>query len=231
MSKIFEALQKAQADRAAAGTAPGDTGRADDATAPAARLVWWRGLAVGVVLALGTTLFAFAYVVSSRRAAAPLSPPPADDATRSRVLPRENERPTGGGEGAFAPAPAQLPAPQDTPFTDGGHALAPAVTAAVAADDAARVVRTQEPAAPAASPVAASPHGFWVQLGAFRDRANAERMLPEIGAGYGSVIVHPGRSAEAPWTVRVGRFPDRHAAEAAQRRLVRDGRQGFVVRD
>jgi rare lipoprotein A len=87
------------------------------------------------------------------------------------------------------------------------------------------------PSSPPPPPAAAGQ--FAVQVGAFRDRSNAERMRAEMEARYGSarLVERPGDTAL--WRVLVGLVDSEAAAEELAGRIVRQESQkisAFVVR-
>ncbi len=82
----------------------------------------------------------------------------------------------------------------------------------------------------ASGPTVEPPSAYAVQVGAFRDRANAESVRARMEKGYGAArIVHPDRGRV--WRVLVGAEPTLERAEALAARL-RSGAatEAFVVR-
>ncbi|NMG35065.1 hypothetical protein GRF61_11490 [Azoarcus sp. TTM-91] len=115
--------------------------------------------------------------------------------------------------GAPAAAPGgALPelAPAHTP-----PAPSPVVAPAPAPVPAAAVARAP------AKPAAALPDGFQVQLGVFGDAANADALRQELA--------RRGLPARVETRVVLGPYKDRHAAEAAQAAVRRDGHGPGVI--
>ena len=87
---------------------------------------------------------------------------------------------------------------------------------------------------PAAAPVPAIAEPFAVQVGAFTDRRNAERIQESMKESYGSatIVMRDGRPAQ--WRVLVGSEPTAEAAEALAERIRGDrpaqAGNAFVVR-
>jgi len=72
---------------------------------------------------------------------------------------------------------------------------------------------------------------FAIQVGAFSDAANADRLAGRLRPRFGRAEVHPGQSrGRSFFRVRVGDFRSLHAAEAAKAKLRNQGYPGaFVV--
>jgi cell division protein FtsN len=83
--------------------------------------------------------------------------------------------------------------------------------------------------APAPAPTTAESGPYYVQVGAFSDKDNANRALTRLMEdGYkGSVIVE---TDEGLFRVQAGSFPDEATAEAALDRLRTDYPKGFVLK-
>jgi rare lipoprotein A len=81
-------------------------------------------------------------------------------------------------------------------------------------------------------PAGTSPGQFAVQVGAFREKANADRMQQRMASAYGSAkeVVRQGETSL--WRVLAGREPSAEAADELARRirLEQDLPQAFVVR-
>jgi murein DD-endopeptidase MepM/ murein hydrolase activator NlpD len=80
------------------------------------------------------------------------------------------------------------------------------------------------------TPAAAAPAAFWVQVGAFLHRGNAERNRDEMQAryGYAQALLEKGF-----WRVLVGRKPTEEAANVLAIQILRDApekKDAFVVR-
>jgi len=75
---------------------------------------------------------------------------------------------------------------------------------------------------------------FTVQVGAFRERSNADRLIERMRARYGFATASPREGAEFLWRVLVGRESTIEAAESLRDRLQREnaavGSDAFVVR-
>lgn len=82
------------------------------------------------------------------------------------------------------------------------------------------------------APANPEPAAFGVQVGAFREKANADRMLDNMKQAYGSAqaVLRPGDPAV--WRIMAGREATVEAAEALARRVRTEQRvpEAFVVR-
>jgi cell division protein FtsN len=82
---------------------------------------------------------------------------------------------------------------------------------------------------PATNPVA-SAHGWWVQLGSFAARANADRLATSLGSAGYSVRVSPStKNGKELFRVLAGPAEDRAAAVALQTHLSAAGHKGTLV--
>jgi rare lipoprotein A len=79
-------------------------------------------------------------------------------------------------------------------------------------------------------PEAASSSYFAVQVGAFRDRANAGRLRARMEKEYGSARLLMRESDPPLWRVQVGREISEEGAEALAQRLRTETDAAFVVR-
>ena len=79
-------------------------------------------------------------------------------------------------------------------------------------------------------PEAAPPGVFAVQIGAYKDRANAERHRKQMEDRYGSARLVFRDGNPAVWRVLVGNEPTAEAAAALAERVKSDVREAFVVR-
>ena len=90
------------------------------------------------------------------------------------------------------------------------------------------------PPAPAGTIATAAPAPtrgeFWVQVGAFANPQNAQRLGDRLIAERYPVTIRPGESRPALALVQVGAYPDRRQAEAARAELERKGLAAFVLR-
>lgn len=177
--------------------------------------------AIGVLAVLGTT---FGLGVMAGRywrpswAAAPAQARAEGEARPAARAPEER-RATFYGE--LAPSPA-APPPAATP--------SPPSPAAPSPPPRSPAVAPRWPAVPLPSPrpaaaVAPESRGqFTVQVGAFRDRAQAEALRGRLAAsGDDAYLVEPDGAA-GPWRVRVGAYGSREAAARAAGRLAQERR-------
>jgi cell division septation protein DedD len=82
---------------------------------------------------------------------------------------------------------------------------------------------------PTTTPAAQS-HGWWVQLGSFAARANADRLVGTLSSAGYSVRVSPStKSGKELYRVLAGPTEDRAAAVALQARLTAAGHKGTLV--
>jgi len=124
------------------------------------------------------------------------------------------------------PAPSQAVKSEPTPPPAPGGAPAEAPKAATPS------LAAPAPAAPIATPTPAPAKGaFWVQVGAFSDPKNAERLGGRLTAERYPVAIRPSESRAHLVVVQVGAYPDRHQAEAARVELEKEGFTGFVLRE
>jgi len=87
------------------------------------------------------------------------------------------------------------------------------------------------PAEPIATAAPAPTKGeFWVQVGAFANPKNAQRLGDRLIAERYPVTIRPSESRPAIALVQVGAYPDRRQAEAARAELERKGLAAFVLR-
>jgi DedD protein len=142
-----------------------------------------------------------------------------------------------------APPPVTLPQPAiEEPRAMPGESAAPApaasatpapVTAPAAAPAAAPVVVQAPPPVQAPAPARAVPvekGSFAVQLGSFRDRDNADRLVRDMTAKGFTAFVAPTTSGGRDlYRVRVGPTRDRTQAEALAAQLRRVGQSGAIV--
>jgi rare lipoprotein A len=73
---------------------------------------------------------------------------------------------------------------------------------------------------------------FTVQVGAFRDHSNAERLRERLNAAYGPVVIHTFETPDGPfYRVHAGRIAGEEAArESAEQLHTREGLATFVLR-
>jgi len=152
------------------------------------------------------------------------SPPPA---------PRQAaERPT--------PSPA-VPAPvtQAAPIAPATTPVTPAAPAPPEKTESVAPPASPAPAPPAAATgetqsagAAAAARGkgdYWVQVGAFGDAKNAERLAAKLRDAKMPVEVTRADRSTTPHVVRAGAYPTRAEAEAALKELRATGVTGFVA--
>jgi phospholipid transport system substrate-binding protein len=153
-----------------------------------------------------------------RQLAAPIAAPSA--------TPRQPSQPTS------VVAPAEPPAPERTivvapgPETGAASTPVPAVIAVTAPAEPAHAVR---PAI--ARPTTAAVSGYWIQVGAFRNRAIAGRVAARV---KGEIFVVAGEATAGGRTepllrVRIGPFKDRAHVSSRLRELKALGYQPFVA--
>ena len=183
------------------------------------------------------------------------SAPAADDLQTHTVrlhTPAAAPRPAGVATAPDTP-PDIPPQKPSSPTVPAGAARSAAQTtaptsAATVADGAAKTVTTSpafvartaerpEPARPALSaqpPVKSQPppsgSGWFVQVGTFGQRSNADRLVANLqGLGFAAVISTTDRSGKALHRVRVGPTGERAEAEALAARLAAAGHRGQLV--
>ena len=124
------------------------------------------------------------------------------------------------------PAAKPIEPAKDSKETKGAPAATPPASAAKPAAPAASAASpTAKPAAgPAAKPTEGDPSGpgFLVKVAALRERAQAEALVKKLsGSGYPAYLAPV--SGKGLFSVRVGKYPTKKEAEAAKRRLEKDG--------
>jgi cell division septation protein DedD len=140
------------------------------------------------------------------------------------------------GQAAKVPEPvapvAETPAAVDAKQGTDVAPSAPAASATSPAPVPPESPPVEKP--PATKPVAATPavqaHGWWVQLGSFSARANADRLAGSLGSSGYSVRVSPTtKNGKELYRVLAGPSDDRAAAVALQARLAAAGHKGTLV--
>ncbi len=107
--------------------------------------------------------------------------------------------------------------------------------AAAAAPSSAPARPATNPPAPVAQPArseapSVAPGNFMVQLGTFRERENADRLVRDMTAkGFAAFVMPTTSGGHALYRVRVGPARDRAAAEALAVELKRAGQSGSIV--
>jgi cell division septation protein DedD len=127
------------------------------------------------------------------------------------------------------PAPASLPSTAATAAAPAGETTpkpAPAAKPEPAPRPAAAPNRSAAQTSAADKPAPASGKGWFVQVGSFAKRENAQRYVQQLGKqGYAAQVLGGG----ALYRVRVGPVADRAAAVALQSRLAGDGFKGSIA--
>ena len=93
-------------------------------------------------------------------------------------------------------------------------------------------LRAAPPPAPAVTPSPPAPTKgeFWVQVGAFANPKNAQRLGERLTAERYPVAIRPSESQPVLVLVQIGAYPDRQQAEATRAELETKGLPAFVVR-
>ncbi len=90
------------------------------------------------------------------------------------------------------------------------------------------VPKQAEPKAAAASSRPAVPSAYTVQVGAFRQRQQAEVKAKELRAKGFECRIEPPQSSDGLYLLKVGRFKSRSEAAATQLRLKKSGFSSFI---
>jgi cell division septation protein DedD len=210
-------------------------------------------LAIAVVVALPYLLDWFeplpppvkAPVRAAQNADSPSAPilaasPPVQSATPPAPAPQVPSA-------AAKPAPEKERPPAPTPAPPRVAVAAPAQAPAAQLP---RVAKASDPAPalPGPAVAAAKPDstraenlgGYWIQLGIFKERSNADGLAKRLrGQGFPIQVAHVTRSEEGAaatggaaatyHVVRAGAFPDHPGAIAARDELYRKGFAGFII--
>jgi DedD protein len=162
--------------------------------------------------------------------AQPPAPPPAEELSYAERLlrdtPAEENLKTSATSGTAAPAPvvqepvadkAPAPPPAATPKTTTPAPIGPAQRG-VQATSVPAPVPVAGASAPASDP--AGP-GFAVQVAAYKDREDADRLAKQLSAkGYPAFVMDPVKgTSTVMFRVRVGKYKTRKDAEAVEARL------------
>jgi DedD protein len=137
-----------------------------------------------------------------------------------------------GAAATPAPAPESTLPPVATNAAPVASSTVPAPDKVVAAAPPKPAAATAMPAPAAPRPVAAQAERgtFVVQLGSFRDRDNADRLVRDMTAKGFACFVAPIKSGGRElYRVRVGPTRDRASAEALAAQLRRIGQSGSIV--
>jgi len=137
-----------------------------------------------------------------------------------------------GGKGGGAQN--QVPAPAQPPTASPEVELPPApqepTPAAPAPQTPPPAIQPPAPQPTVAKPPAASSSRWWVQLGSFSSRANADRLGETLSkAGYEMQVSPTTTKGKELFRVRAGPVGDREAAVALQTRLAAAGHKGSLV--
>lgn len=152
-----------------------------------------------------------------------------EDGLRRHVI--ELDQPATQSAPAPAPSVVELPAPGNAPqaATTSGTAVPGEEATAAPAEEPAPARPATQPAPPRTQPAAAT-GTFVVQLGSFRDRANADRLVRDMKAkGFSAFIAPITSGGRELYRVRVGPSRDRSAAEALAADLRKIGQTGSIV--
>jgi DedD protein len=171
-----------------------------------------------------------------------------EEGLRRHVI--ELDQPAGNPPAAPAPAPSvvELPAPASAPQSasasgsavPGEQATAapaeepvparPATNPVVSGTPPATQAPATQPAPARTQPAAATGGRFAVQLGSFRDRGNADRLVRDMKArGFSAFIAPITSGGRELYRVRVGPSRDRPAAEELAADLRKMGQTGSIV--
>jgi cell division septation protein DedD len=225
MSQIFEALKTIRTEREAAvreytrvAARTGDP--AGVMPSPVSRR--WRSGIVGGLLGFIAGVMVTSLAVVLPRAVPVLEEPAgAVDVVAEREVPPPRTAPDAGMAEPAARVMAALVA--DPPQASAGRDSPVADDAAIAKDP---VVAAADESAQAPQPA----DDFWVQVGAFKDHDNANRLRARLVTDRRSAAIRPGRPGAPPWMLAVGPYADERAADEARTALAREGFSGFVVR-
>jgi DedD protein len=183
------------------------------------------------------------------RDAHPDAKPPVDEGLRSYTIQLDSQRaasnpmapasepavvlpPVAAPENAPRAVPGESAAPEShpAPAIVATNPMAPASTAQPAVPPPRTEPAHIEPPRPAAANPPAGSGNFVVQLGTFRERENADRLMRDMTArGFAAFVVPVTSNGHELYRVRVGPTRDRASAEALAAELKRAGQQGSIV--
>ena len=164
--------------------------------------------------------------VVSTVTAKPSTGAPAEEARAETATPSATPAATAKATPPAAPAPAVAPAPapaappQDAPPKAPVRAAPPAPTPV-----AAKGTTDEKPT----KATAASKRTYSVQIAAFKDHKQANRLADRVKRDGYRADVRRVESSAVPWVVRVGGYASREQAESARDALARKGFRGFVI--
>ena len=148
---------------------------------------------------------------------------PSGGAPAGETSAEEPAQPAAAKAAAAAPATA-TPAtatPPAAPRQVASKAAAPGPTAAVA--------KSTKPDRPAVAARSESKRTFAVQIAAFKNVRQANRLAARVKRdGYPADVLRVESSA-VPWVVRIGGYSSREQAESARDALARKGLRGFIL--
>jgi cell division septation protein DedD len=151
---------------------------------------------------------------------------------RSYTMDLEGKQQTLAETPAASPSPPPaIPEPR-LPATKAPETTAPAPKPAEAekSAEAGKPPAATPATKPAAATVATPAHGWWVQLGSFSARDNAQRLAATLGSAGYSVRVSPTtKNGKELYRVLAGPAEDRAAAATLQARLTAAGHKGTLV--
>lgn len=207
----------------------------------------FRGIWIGVAAAAATFVLVFAiphwlgwYDLGkpgqrATREATPESVVSTVTAKPSTGAPAEEARAETSAQPATPPATAKIAPPATPAPTPAPAAVAPPQDAAPkapvrAAPPAQTPVATKStaPERPAKA-AAASKRTYSVQIAAFKDAKQANRLADRVKRDGYRADVRRLESSAVPWVVRVGGYASREQAESARDALARKGFRGFII--
>ena len=159
-----------------------------------------------------------------------------------RGLPEASDTSAFAREADPPPPPASVS--QDSTPVTAGEKLSYAERLASPEPPAERLKRVAEapplptPKAPVAAPAPAAASkqpagsGFEIQVGALRDRGEADGIAKRLVAkGYPAYVVPPAKGTPAPYRVRIGKFKERREADTVAAKLQKEEQfKPWVVR-
>ena len=137
-----------------------------------------------------------------------------------------------GADKTGAAADQSVLTPQAQPDVQGdAAAISPPAVSSGTTTESSKVASADPDAAPAAVvPTPAIMAGWWVQLGSFSQRDNAQRLVRELQkAGFSAQLSAMNTNGKELFRVRAGPAADKASAQALQGRLAATGRRGSLV--
>lgn len=129
---------------------------------------------------------------------------------------------------APSPVPQAVPAPAAAAAAESPKEQAQRST--TTANEAAKPAARPAAKANTATPAAAGAAKWWVQLGSFASRDNAERLAKRLrAAGFSIDVSHSSSKGKELYRVRAGPAADKAAASSLQARLVAAGEKNASV--